>query len=99
MEVHGDNQYNPSDILKAQELIKNEYDLIIGSRFVNKNPYLTDGMPLIRYITNKFTSKITSLITNIKLSEFHTGFKIFSRKFHETTSYEKIQSHIYLVFR
>ena len=46
-------------------------------------------MPLIRYITNKFTSKITSLLTNIKLSEFHTGFKIFSRKFHETTSYEK----------
>ena len=89
LEVHGDNQYNPGDILKAQELINNRYDLIIGSRFVNKNPYLTDGMPLIRYITNKLTSKIISLLTNIKLSEFHTGFKIFSRKFHETTSYEK----------
>ena len=48
-------------------------------------------MPLIRYITNKFTNKITSLLTNIKLSEFHTGFKIFGRKFLKTTSYEKFR--------
>ena len=68
-------------ILKAKMFIDNDYDLIIGSRFVNKNPYLNDGMPLLRYLTNKTFSQVTSYLLKINLTEFHTGFKIFSKKF------------------
>tara|TARA_B100000787_G_C16197051_1_gene301693 strand:- start:765 stop:1502 length:738 start_codon:yes stop_codon:yes gene_type:complete len=88
LEVHGDNQYNPNEIIKAKAYIDNKYDLIIGSRFINKNPYKVDGMPLIRYLANKIFSYFTSIFLNINLSEFHTGFKLFSKNFHDTVPYE-----------
>ena len=82
VEIHGDNQYDPNSVLKAKKLIKNNYDLIIGSRFVKKNPWIKDDMPFIRYVTNKFLTFITNFFLEKKLSEFHTGYKIFSRKFY-----------------
>ena len=81
VEIHADNQYSPNEVLKAKELIMQDYDLIIGSRFKNKNPYKKDGMPFIRFLTNKIMSEITSKLYGIKLTEFHTGCKIFSKKF------------------
>lgn len=88
LEVHGDNQYNPNEIIKAREFIKKDFDLIIGSRFVNKNPYKEDGMPFFRFIANLIFSKFTSIILNINLTEFHTGFKLFSKKFNNVVPYE-----------
>ena len=84
VEIHADNQYSPNEVEKAKEMIEKDYDLIIGSRFKNKNPYKEDGMPFIRYVTNKFMSFITSSLFRIKLTEFHTGCKIFSKNFFET---------------
>ena len=95
VEIHADNQYSPNEVEKAQGLIEDNYDLIIGSRFKDKNPYLKDGMPFLRYLTNKLMSSLTSFLFNINLTEFHTGCKIFSRKFHETI-YTKKTSDGYL---
>ncbi|MAZ07146.1 MAG: hypothetical protein CMM99_01585 [Rickettsiales bacterium] len=95
LEVHGDNQYNPNEIIKAKDLIHKDYDLIIGSRFVNKNPFKKDGMPFLRYLANKIFSKITSFLLDINLSEFHTGFKLFSKNFHSKVPYE-LNSNSYL---
>tara|TARA_Y100000389_G_scaffold199798_1_gene238884 strand:- start:914 stop:1663 length:750 start_codon:yes stop_codon:yes gene_type:complete len=81
VEIHADNQYSPNEVIKAKDLIENNYDLIIGSRFKDKNPFLKDGMPFLRYITNKAMSILTSVLFNIKLTEFHTGCKIFSKNF------------------
>ena len=39
VEIHADNQYSPNEVEKASGFIKDDYDLIIGSRFKNKNPY------------------------------------------------------------
>ena len=85
VEIHADNQYSPNEIYKAKEMIEHGFDLIIGSRFKNKNPFLKDGMPFLRYFTNKIMSFITSNLFNIKLTEFHTGCKIYSKSFCETT--------------
>ena len=95
VEIHADNQYSPNEVEKARDLIEDNYDLIIGSRFKDKNPYLKDGMPFLRYLTNKLMSSLTSFLFNINLTEFHTGCKIFSRKFHETI-YTKKTSDGYL---
>jgi len=95
VEIHADNQYSPNEVEKAHSLIEENYDLIIGSRFKDKNPYLKDGMPFLRYLTNKLMSSLTSFLFNINLTEFHTGCKIFSRKFHETI-YTKKTSDGYL---
>jgi len=84
VEIHADNQYSPNDVLKAKEMIEQSYDLIIGSRFKNKNPYVKDGMPFVRYLTNKITSFVTSKLLNIKFTEFHTGCKIYSKHLYQT---------------
>lgn len=84
IEIHADNQYSPNEVFKAKKMINENYDLIIGSRFVNKNPHLKDGMPYMRYVTNKFMSFITSKIFKINLTEFHTGCKIFSKNFYQS---------------
>ncbi len=89
VEIHGDNQYDPNMVKNYLTNLEKEYDLIIGSRFVNKNPYKSDGMPFMRYLTNLIFSKITSKILNINFTEFHTGYKIFSKKFHKIIPYEK----------
>ena len=81
VEIHADNQYSPNEVLKAKDMINQDYDFIIGSRFKNKNPFLKDGMPFMRYLTNKMMSLLTSTLFNIKLTEFHTGCKIFRKEF------------------
>jgi hypothetical protein len=81
VEIHADNQYSPNEVIKAKEMIYDNYDLVIGSRFKNKNPFIKDGMPFMRYVTNKIMSFLTSTLFDIKLTEFHTGCKIFSKNF------------------
>ena len=89
VEIHADNQYSPNEIIKAKQKLLDSYDLIIGSRFQNKNPFLKDGMPFFRYITNKLMSLMTNLICGIKLTEFHTGCKIYGKKLYEKVPYQK----------
>ena len=84
VEIHADNQYNPNSILAAKKLINSDYDLIIGSRFHNKNPWIKDGMPFVRFMINKLLTSITNLFLKKSLSEFHTGYKIFSRNFYNS---------------
>tara|TARA_B100000767_G_C19757629_1_gene533712 strand:- start:1870 stop:2619 length:750 start_codon:yes stop_codon:yes gene_type:complete len=88
LEIHADNQYDPNSIIKAKDYIENDYALIIGSRFVDKNPYLKDGMPFLRFISNKIMSTMTSKLLSIDLTEFHTGYKIFGRKFYESVPFK-----------
>tara|TARA_Y100000817_G_scaffold276753_1_gene238460 strand:- start:200 stop:955 length:756 start_codon:yes stop_codon:yes gene_type:complete len=87
VEIHADNQYDPNSVKFAKEFFEKDFDLIIGSRFKKKNPFLRDGMPFLRYFTNKIMSTFTSLLLNIKLTEFHTGYKIFSRNFAQKVPY------------
>ena len=89
VEIHADGQYPPNNIIKAREMLLNDYDLITGSRFVNKSPYSEDGMPLIRHITNKFMSFLTRLLVGVKLTEFHTGYKIYGKNLCNTVPYKK----------
>ena len=89
VEIHADNQYSPNDIIKAKEMLLEDYDLIIGSRFKNKNPFLKDGMPFMRYITNKLMSLMTNSLLGINLTEFHTGYKIYGKNLCEKVPYKK----------
>ncbi len=81
VEIHADNQYDPNSVILAKDFFEKDFALIIGSRFKNKNPFLKDGMPFLRYLTNKLMSTLTSKLLNINLTEFHTGYKIFGREF------------------
>ena len=99
LEIHADNQYNPNLILKAKHFIEQDYALITGSRFVNKNPHLEEGMPFLRYFSNKVMSNLTRKLLSINLSEFHTGFKIFGKNFYNKVQFEHCSNNYLFSFQ
>lgn len=81
IEVHGDNaQFDPSATYNAIKFLKSNYDFISGSRFLKFKENMNNGYPLVRMIPNFFISSIEKIILKIPLSDFHQGFKIYSRK-------------------
>jgi len=99
VEIHADNQYDPNSLVSAKSFFENDYALIIGSRFVNKNPFLKDGMPFLRFISNKIMSKLTNKLLSIDLSEFHTGYKIFGKNFYETIPFKNCSNNYLFSFQ
>lgn len=89
VEVHGDGaQFDPISIKYALPLMEQDYDLILGSRFRQPGKALANGMPLIRFVANRFLSFFDRLVLRLPLTEFHTGFRIYSRRFYETLPLE-----------
>jgi hypothetical protein len=61
-------------------LIANEvYPVVLGSRILG-NSALSGGMPLIKYISNRFLTFVQNMLIGQKLSEYHTGYRAFSRE-------------------
>ena len=78
--VHPDYQYTPKLIPAFVSLIGNElYHCVIGSRILGGYAR-KGGMPLWRYLSNRGLTLIENLLLNSKLSEFHTGYRAFSRQ-------------------
>ncbi len=99
LEIHADNQYNPNLITKAKNFIDQDYALITGSRFINKNPHKEEGMPFLRYFSNIVMSNFTRKILSIELTEFHTGFKIFGRNFYNKVPFENCSNNYLFSFQ
>jgi hypothetical protein len=59
------------------------YDCVLGSRILG-NTALRGGMPIYKYVANRFLTAVQNLIMGTKLSEFHTGYRAFSRTIIET---------------
>lgn len=84
VELHGDGQYDPGVIPSALAKMREGYDLLLGTRFGNSLQSLWDGMPLIFFIVNRALSAIDRLVLGVGLSDFHTGFHVYSKRFVET---------------
>lgn len=94
VEIHGDGQYDPQNIPSALRANMGVYDLLIGSRFLGSNP-LIYGMPWFIYYANRVLSFLDRIFLGISLSEFHTGFHIYSKKFIETIRLDALsQNHV-----
>ena len=77
--VHPDYQYTPKLIPAFVSMIGNElYHCVLGSRILGGYAR-KGGMPLWRYLSNRGLTLIENLLLNSKLSEFHTGYRAFSR--------------------
>lgn len=77
--VHPDYQYSPHLIVPMAGMIAfGEYDVVMGSRILGKG-VLEGGMPLYKYVANRFLTLAQNLLMGFKLSEYHTGFRAFSR--------------------
>jgi glycosyltransferase involved in cell wall biosynthesis len=78
--VHPDYQYTPSLVpAMAGMVASGVYDMVLGSRILGKGA-LKGGMPLYKYVANRFLTAFQNLFLGVKLSEYHTGFRAFSRE-------------------
>jgi len=78
--LHPDYQYTPKLIPAMVNIIGDElYPVVLGSRILGKGA-LQGGMPLYKYIANRFLTLTQNLLVNYKLSEYHTGYRAFSRE-------------------
>jgi len=78
--LHPDYQYPPRLVVALASLIAyDEYDVALGSRILGVGA-LQRGMPLYKYVSNRFLTLIQNLLLNYKLSEYHTGYRAFSRR-------------------
>ena len=78
--LHPDYQYEPRLITAMAGMIASGvYDVVIGSRILG-NTALRGGMPLYKYVSNRALTALQNLLVGTKLSEFHTGYRAFSRR-------------------
>mgnify|MGYP001576295858 FL=1 len=86
VDLHGDGQYDPGAIPEALARARGGYDLVLGSRFTDLKQPLLDKMSLARYLANIGLSAIERFVLNTNISEFHTGFRVYSKKLAETVA-------------
>jgi glycosyltransferase involved in cell wall biosynthesis len=78
--LHPDYQYTPKLLLAMGSLIANgQYDIVLGSRILGGSA-LVGGMPRYKYISNRILTWVQNMATGAKLSEYHTGYRAFSRQ-------------------
>src|SRR5437764_12748313 len=78
--VHPDYQYTPLLVTALASMIAySVYDVVLGSRIIGGTA-LRGGMPLYKYVANRLLTAFENIFLGVKLSEYHTGYRAFSRK-------------------
>jgi len=86
--VHPDNQYDPKFIKDIIRPIQTkEADIVLGSRLLMPGGALKGGMPLYKFVANRTLSAFENFVLGLQLSELHTGYRAYSRKFLETVPF------------
>lgn len=87
--LHPDYQYTPRLIPAISAMIAyGEFDVVLASRILGKGA-LKGGMPLYKYISNRILTAIQNIFLNQKLSEYHTGYRAYSRRVLEKINFVK----------
>lgn len=88
--VHGDGQYAPEKLPDLLEpLLKGEADAVFGSRMLEPGAALRGGMPLYKYVGNKILSGFENALLGTSLSEFHSGYRIYSTQALRAVPFER----------
>ena len=86
--LHPDYQYTPQLLESMISIIGNNvYPVVFGSRILGKGA-LKGGMPLYKYIANRFLTLTQNLLLNQKLSEYHTGYRAFNKQVLHTVKFD-----------
>ncbi|MEI6275229.1 MAG: glycosyltransferase family 2 protein [Prolixibacteraceae bacterium] len=86
--LHPDYQYTPLLIHSMSYLIANGvYEVVLGSRILGKGA-VREGMPMYKFIANRFLTLFQNLMLNQKLSEYHTGYRAFSGNVLQSINYK-----------
>jgi glycosyltransferase involved in cell wall biosynthesis len=82
--VHPDGQYDPQFLPEiVKPILEGRADVVMGSRMMDRGAALRGGMPRWKFVSNIFLTKVENLAFGLELSEYHTGYRAFSRKFLE----------------
>jgi glycosyltransferase involved in cell wall biosynthesis len=85
--LHPDYQYTPKLIPAMAHLLSSGlYHVVLGSRILGKGA-LKGGMPVIKYLANRGLTLAQNILMNAKLSEYHTGYRAFTREILEKVNY------------
>jgi hypothetical protein len=85
--LHPDYQYTPRLVTAMASMIASGvYDVVLGSRILVGGT-LSGGMPMYKYVANRCLTLGQNLLMGQKLSEYHTGYRAFSRRFLETVPF------------
>jgi glycosyltransferase involved in cell wall biosynthesis len=87
--LHPDYQYNPKLVPYLSGLIKEDIcDIVMANRIRTRGEALRGGMPLYKYLCNRMLTFIENLFLGMNLSEYHTGYRAFSRKTLQAIAWE-----------
>jgi glycosyltransferase involved in cell wall biosynthesis len=86
--LHPDGQYDPTllpDLVRP--ILAGQADMVLGSRFLDPGGARSGGMPLYKYVSNRFLTTIENFVLRRRFSELHTGYRAYSRHCLETIPY------------
>jgi glycosyltransferase involved in cell wall biosynthesis len=87
--LHPDYQYTPKLVSAMAYILESGlYDVVLGSRILGGQA-LKGGMPMYKYISNRFLTMAQNMLMGAKLSEYHTGYRAFTRRVLETVPIER----------
>ncbi len=87
--LHPDYQYTPRLIPSMAYMIANNvYKVVLGSRILGKKP-IKKGMPLYKYLANRFLTFVQNILMGQKLSEYHTGYRAYAAEILKRIDYHK----------
>jgi glycosyltransferase involved in cell wall biosynthesis len=87
--LHPDNQYDGALVPFMAGFIKADVvDIVLGSRIRRREEVLAGGMPLIKYIANRFLTIMENVVLGLNLPEYHTGYRAYHRRVLETLNFE-----------
>jgi glycosyltransferase involved in cell wall biosynthesis len=78
--LHPDYQYSPKLISAMLPLVASgQFDIVLGSRILGEGA-LAGGMPVYKYVSNRVLTAFENIFLGLKLSEYHTGYRTFTRE-------------------
>jgi glycosyltransferase involved in cell wall biosynthesis len=86
--VHPDYQYDPTCLPRIIAPIeRGQADVVLGSRLMSASP-ISQGMPWWKYLGNRVLTNVENFVFGLQLSEYHTGYRAFSRQVLETVNFQ-----------
>ncbi len=91
--LHADGQYAPEIMAELYApLVKDQADVVLGSRMKTFGAAIRGGMPVYKFIANVLLTTIENIAYGLNLSEYHSGYMLYSRKALETIPFEKLSN-------
>ena len=83
--IHPDGQYDPAFLGQiVQPILQGKADVVLGSRMLHRSDARKGGMPFYKFVSNIALTRLENLVLRQHLSEYHTGYRAYSRHFLET---------------